>query len=178
MSSARAPGPAQLFPRSPRLCNIHFADVFPRRMCVSSRKNEKSPSLPASHHGSGKQPLATAPQYLFLSRRFQQGREPRPGIAGGCKQGAKCAVCWTSVEWSRSVLWRGASTGVKTGGLLASVWDRLPVTGVSTQCLREKNEVMRLHCLLTFRAEGGGVRSPSGLIVCARKRLFFSRLRK
>lgn len=107
-------------------------------------------------------------------RRFQQGRDPTPGIAGGCKQGAKCAVCWTSVEWSRSVLWRGASPGVKTGGLLASVWDRLPVAGVSSQCLREKNEVMHLHCLLTFRAEGGGVRSPSGLIACARKRLFLA----
>lgn len=174
VSSAR-PGPAQIFPRSPRLCNIHFADVFPRRMRVSSHKNERSPSLPASDRSSGNQPLATAPQSLFLSPCWVSGSVtsrsagPTPGLA---PQQAANRVLNALVNCGLELLSWGASTGIKTGGLLASVWDCLPVACVSTQCLREKNEVMRLHCLLTFQAEGGRVRLPSGLIVFAWKRRY------
>lgn len=54
------------------------------------------------------------------------------------------------------------------GSELEDFWlQRGTVAGVSTQRLREKNEVMRSQCLLAFQAEGGRVRSPSGLIVFA-----------
>lgn len=45
----------------------------------------------------------------------------------------------------------GASTGMKTGGLLASVWDCLQVAGVSAQCLREKSE--SCVCTVCYHSE-------------------------
>lgn len=155
MSSAW-PCPAQILPRSPRLCNIHFADVFPRRMCVSSRKNEKSPSFPASERQLWKAaPCDCASLLIFVtlwklqqSVTFSRTNQPGPRTAGGCKHGAKCA----------GHLWNGAA-------LLSRNW-RLQCGTVFLLLVFQANVCVRRmkSCTVCWHSK---LRSPSGLIVFA-----------